>query len=71
MGHIRAFLYAPPTPTPPTPPPHPVDMKDVIWQPFCFQNRAKITLRQAFLGIYILCKPDTATCDILNFRLYQ
>ena len=29
---------------------------DVIWQPFCFQNKAKITFSQVFLAIYILCK---------------
>ena len=32
---------------------------------FCFQNKAKITLRQAFLAIYILCKSVTATYNIL------
>ena len=33
-GDVRAFWYA-------TPPPF--DIKDVTWQPFCFQNKAKIT----------------------------
>ena len=58
-GDVRFFLYAP------------FDIKDVIWQPFCFQNKAKITLRQAFLAIYILYKSDPANCNILNFRTYQ
>ena len=31
----------------------PFDIKYVIWWPFCFQNKAKIILRQAFLAIYI------------------
>ena len=26
--------------------------KNVTWQPSCFQNEVKITLRQAFLAIY-------------------
>ena len=30
--------------------PPPFDIKGVIWQPLCFQNKAKITLRQAFLA---------------------
>ena len=46
------------------------DIKDVIWQPFCFQNKAKITLRQAFLAIYILCISDEASWNILRFRTY-
>ena len=49
-------------------PPPPFDIKDVIWQPFCFHNKAKITLRQAFLAIYILYKSDRARCNILNFE---
>ena len=49
----------------------PFDIKYMIWQPFCFQNTAKITLRQAFLAIYILCKSDTASYNILNFRTFQ
>ena len=28
-------------------------------------------LRQAFLATYILCKSDTASCNILNFRTYE
>ena len=43
--------------------------KDVIWQPFCFQNKDTITPRQAFLSIYILCKSDKASCNI--FRLQK
>ena len=46
----------------------PFDIKDMIWQPFCFQNKAKITFRQAFLSIYILCKSDEATCNILSLE---
>ena len=48
-----------------------LDIKDVMWQPFCFQNKAKITLSQAFPAIYILGKSDTGSCNILNFRTYQ
>ena len=48
-----------------------IDIKDMIWRPFRFQNNTKITLRQAFLAIYILWKSDTACCNILNFRTYQ
>ena len=66
LGKILVFLMYPPPP-----PPHTHNIKDVIWQPFCFQNKAKITLRQAFLAIYSLYKSDTACCDILNFRTYQ
>ena len=40
-------------------------IKDVIWQSFCFQNKDIITLRQAFISIYILCKSDEASCNIL------
>ena len=36
----------------------------MIWQPFCFQNVSKITIKQAFLAIYILCKSDIAVCNI-------
>ena len=32
-----------------------------------FSKKAKITLRQAFLAIYILCKCDTASCNIYKF----
>ena len=39
-------------------------IKDVIWQSFCFQNEDTITLRQAFLSIY-LYKSDEASCNIL------
>ena len=49
----------------------PFEIKDVIWQSLCFQNKAKITLRQAFLAIYILCKSDIASHNILTFRTYQ
>ena len=42
----------------------PFDMKDVIWKPICLQNKVKITLRQAFFPNYILCKSDTASCNI-------
>ena len=34
----------------------PFGIKYVISQPLCFWNKAKITLRQAFLAIYILYK---------------
>ena len=40
-------------------------IKDVIWQPFCFKNKDTITLRQAFISIYILCKSDEASFNIL------
>ena len=33
----------------------------------CFQNKAKIILRQAFLAIKILCESDEASCNILSF----
>ena len=46
-------------------------IKDVIWQSFCFQNKDIITIRQAFLSIYILCKSDEASCNILAYRKYQ
>ena len=36
-------------------------IKDVMWQPFCFQNKDTITLGQAFLSVYILCKFDEAS----------
>ena len=39
-------------------------IKNVI----CFQNKDTITLRQAFLSIYILCKSDEASCNILGYR---
>ena len=58
IREILGFLLCPP-------------IKYVIWQPFCFHNKAKITLRQAFLAIYILYKSDRASCNILNFRTYQ
>ena len=45
-------------------------LEDVTWQPFCFQNKAKIFPRQAFLAIYILCKSDETSCNILSFRTY-
>ena len=44
------------------------DIKDVLWQSSCFQNKDTITLRQAFLSIYILCKSDEASCNILGYR---
>ena len=40
-------------------------IKDVILQSFCFQNKDTITLRQAFISIYILCKSDEASFNIL------
>ena len=40
-------------------------IKDVIWRSFCFQNKDTITLRQAFISIYILCKSDEASFNIL------
>ena len=43
-------------------------IKDVIWQPFSFQNKDTITLGQAFLSIYILCKSDEASCNILGYE---
>ena len=36
-------------------------IKDVMWRPFCFQNKDTITLREAFLSIYILRKFDEAS----------
>ena len=36
-------------------------IKDVMWQPFCFQNKDTITLGQTLLFIYILCKYDEAS----------
>ena len=58
IREILGFLISPP-----------FDIKYVIWPPFCFQNRTKITPRQALLAIYILYKSDTASCNILNFRI--
>ena len=46
-------------------------IKDVIWPSFCFQNKDTITLRQAFLSIYILCKSDEASCNSLGYTKYQ
>ena len=43
-------------------------IKNMIWWPFCFQNKDTITLGQAFLSIYILCKSDEASCNILGYR---
>ena len=43
-------------------------IKDVIWWSFCFQNKDTITLWQAFLSIYILCKSDEGSCNILGYR---
>ena len=40
-------------------------IKDVIWWSFCFQNKDTITVRQAFISIYILCKSDEASFNIL------
>ena len=40
-------------------------LKDVIWRSFCFQNKDPITLRQAFIFIYILWKSDEASFNIL------
>ena len=40
-------------------------IKDVIWRSFGFQNKDTITLRQAFISIYILCKSDEASFNIL------
>ena len=44
-------------------------IKDVIWRSFCFQNKDTITLRQAFISIYILCKSDEASFKILEETL--
>ena len=49
----------------------PFGINDVIWWPFCFQNKDTITLTQAFLSIYILCKSDEASCTILGYRKYK
>ena len=46
-------------------------IKDVIWWSFCFQTKDTITLRQAFLSIYILCKSNEASYNILGYRKYQ
>ena len=43
-------------------------IKDVMWQPFCFQNKDTITLGQAFLSIYIFCKSHEASWNILGYR---
>ena len=43
-------------------------IKDVMWRLFCFQNKNTINLGQAFLSIYILCKSDKASCNILDDR---
>ena len=40
-------------------------IKDMIRQSFFFQNKDTITLRQAFISIYILCKSDEASVNIL------
>ena len=51
-------------------------IKDVIWRSFSFQNKDTITLRHAFISIYILCKSDDASFNILvtenikDFRRY-
>ena len=39
-------------------------IKDVIWRSFCFQNKDTITLRQAFISIYIFCKSNEASFNI-------
>ena len=43
-------------------------IEDMTSWPFCFQHKAKITLRQAFLPIYIMYKFDEASCNTLSFR---
>ena len=43
-------------------------LKDVMWRPFCFQNKDIITIGQAFLSIYILWKSDEASWNILGYR---
>ena len=45
-------------------------IKDVIWRSFCFQKKDTITLRQAFISIYILCKSENilVTENIKDFR---
>ena len=40
-------------------------IKDMIWRSFCFQNKDTVTLRQDFISIYILCKSDEASFNIL------
>ena len=41
------------------------DVKDMIWQPFYFQNKAKITSSPS-----ILSKSDRASCNVFscNFK---
>ena len=41
-------------------------IEDMTWWPFCFQHKAKITLSQAFLPIYIMC-----TSDEVSFRTHK
>ena len=41
-------------------------MKKNIIHSLCFQNKDTITLGQAFLSIYILCKSDEASWNILG-----
>ena len=40
-------------------------IKDVIWRSFCFQNKDIIILREAIISVYILCKSDEASFNIL------
>ena len=34
----------------------------------CLQNKSQISLKPAALGLYILCKYDEASCNILSLR---
>ena len=60
IREILGLFVVPPSPQ--------FDIKYVTWWTFCFQNKAKITLRQAFLAISILCKSDIASCNILSLE---
>ena len=46
------------------------DIKDVKWWQFCVQNKAKNTLRQAFLAKYICANLMMSAVIFLFFRTY-
>ena len=42
------------------------NIKDVIWWQFFLKQGENYSEALAFLAIYVLCKSDTATCNLLS-----